>query len=182
MALPGDVTTFDLTFGPYTDASGEPTFAGVTGKIRPSVSPIRHTASGAAVIDAPVPVVIDAFGSASVTLAHTDQAVLNPVGFTYSVVWDLASRKPSPGNKQFAVPASAGDTVDFDLLAPSPEFEGVVVPTALSVNGQTGAVVLDAGDVGAQPLIEDGEGTTYTWSMVAGTDGVLRPTFTPVES
>lgn len=151
MALPGDVTTATLTFGPYTDASGEPVLVGATGKIKPSVSPIRHAASGSVVIDSPILVVIDAFGVASVELAHTDQAVLSPVGFTYTIVWDVASRKPSPGNKHFTLPASAGSEVDFDLLAPSPEVEGVVIPTALSVNGKTGAVVLDAEDVGAVP-------------------------------
>lgn len=141
MALPGDLTTFTLTFGPYTDAKGDPVLANVTGTLRPSTK-LLHPATGRQILESPIKVSIDAFGVASVgPLPHTDNAALAPTGFTYQMVWDLGSSAPSPGNKQFAVPAASGIDIDFDLLTPTTTTTGVdvVLPSVISVAGLSGA-------------------------------------------
>lgn len=154
MALPEDVTTCLLDFGPYTDASGEPVMVGVTGKIRPSVPLIRHVASGSVVINHPIPVTIDSFGSASVVLVHTDLAALSPQGFTYTVEWDVASRKPSPGNKRFALPAAVGANQDFDQLEQSEDVPGVHVPVGVASDSALVALLNDTSSATYARLIE----------------------------
>lgn len=140
MSLPGDLTTFTLTFGPYTDAQGTPVLAGKTGTLRPDRK-LVHTATGQQILETPIRVSIDEFGTGTITnLPHTDNAGLDGGPFSYKMVWDLTSSSPSPGNKQFQVLESDGDTIDFDLLEPSESVPAISVPSALSVAGLTGAV------------------------------------------
>ena len=148
MALPGDISTFTLTFGPYTNAKGDPVLSGATGTLSPSTKLI-HAATGQQILASPITVTIDAFGVASVgPLPHTDSDVLNPIGFTYQMVWNLTSYSPAtPGNLQFAVPEIAGSTVDFDLLVESPAVPGIYIPVG-EINDAFVAALLGDADSG----------------------------------
>jgi hypothetical protein len=177
VSLPEDLSTFTLTLGPYVDVTGVD-LTGIKGKLTPihptTHKPLRlvHVASGDVVLPKPITVTV---GTPVGPLPHTDNPGLSMVGWLYELTWDVASNKPSPGNKRFAVPQAAGATVDFDLLDVAESVPGVLVPIGVgpqgppgepgpqgppgedgagaveSVNGQAGVVVLDAADVGAQP-------------------------------
>jgi hypothetical protein len=140
--LPDDLTTFTLTFGPYIDATGTPVLAGVTGTLKPDRK-LVHVATGRQILETPIPVTIDPFGVASVgPLPHCDNDGIGGP-FLYKMVWDLPAAAPSPGNLQFSVLESDGNTIDFDLLVPSETVPSVAVPSALSVAGLTGAITDD---------------------------------------
>lgn len=140
--IPVGATTFTLTFGPYTDALGANVAATLTGKLFPvsqsTDKPVRvvHLASGQVILPAAIPITLTA-GSASVgPLPHTGQSSMTP--FFYRVEWDVASRKPSPGNKTFAAPS--GTTVDYDLLS-VPE----AVPEVFTSDAAVAALLNDTG-------------------------------------
>jgi len=162
-ALPGDLTACTITFGTYADVAGTP-LATLAGRLYP-VDPatgrrvrLINTTTGHVLLPSDIPITITAGVGSIGPIPHTDNASLAPAGFAYRVEWDLPSSKPSPGNRTFLLPSSVGDTVDFDLLVDADTTIGVVIAVpaggggaVASVNGQIGAVVLDAGDVGAQP-------------------------------
>jgi hypothetical protein len=159
--LPDDLTTFTLTFGPYIDATGTPVLAGVTGTLKPDRK-LVHVATGRQILETPIPVTIDPFGVASVgPLPHCDNDGIGGP-FLYKMVWDLPAAAPSPGNLQFSVLESDGNTIDFDLLVPSETVPSVAVPSALSVAGLTGAITDD--------------------DLVAALDVPLRAAFVPQPS
>jgi hypothetical protein len=117
--IPVGATTFTLTFGPYTDALGVNVATTLAGKLYPVDQTtgkrvkVVHLPSGQVILPTDIPITVTG-GSATVgPLPHTGQASLTP--FFYRVEWDVASSKPSPGNKTFAV--TSGTTVDYDLLA-----------------------------------------------------------------
>jgi hypothetical protein len=141
VALPGDVSTCTVTFGPYLDATGIPQFVGMTGTITPSW-PVTDLSSGAVLTDAAVTVTIDSTGSASVTVPHTDQATLYPPNFTYSAAWTRGRHSATPSVRKFALPVSAGNSADFDRMTQAITAAGasVFLPIVVSVNGHTGAV------------------------------------------
>lgn len=146
MPLPNDVSTFTLTGGPYPDAiGGASALAGRTGTIVPvdgtTRRPIslRHIASGTVVVPAPIPVTIGEDGTWSVgPLPHTDSPALSPVGFLYRLQWGGSVGQPSPPGRVFAVPESAGSTVDYDLLDESGTVVGVAVPIGVGPQGDPG--------------------------------------------
>jgi hypothetical protein len=158
MALPGDVTTTTVTFGPYTDATGAIALVGATGKLFP-VDPstnkrvrVIDIASGQVVVPEDVKVTIASNGTASAgPIPRTGQSTLSPAGFAWRMEWDIpsGSRSVSPGNLTFVAPS--GSTTDFDLLVPAATIPAVAIsqPTVATVNGKTGAVTLNAADVGA---------------------------------
>jgi hypothetical protein len=181
--LPDDLTTFTLTFGPYIDATGTPVLAGVTGTLKPDRK-LVHVATGRQILETPIPVTIDPFGVASVgPLPHCDNDGIGGP-FLYKMVWDLPAAAPSPGNLQFSVLESDGNTIDFDLLVPSETVPSVAVPSALSVAGLTGAITDDdlvaaldvplraafvprpSGGTDGQALVKSG--TDVAWGSVAG--------------
>ena len=140
--IPVGATTFTLTFGPYTNALGVNVPDSFTGKLFPvsqsTGKPIRvvHLSSGQVILPAAIPITVTG-GSASVgPLPHTGQASLTP--FFYRVEWDVASSKPSPGNKTFAV--AAGTTVDYDLVS-VPE----AVPEVFTSDAAVAALLNDTG-------------------------------------
>ena len=135
MALPGDVATCTVTFGPYTDATGAVTLAGATATLTPVDAAtgkrinLAHVATGQVIVGDKLTVTIGDDGTATVgPLPHTDNPGLSTVGFAYRVEWNLPSSKPSPGSKTFALPAANGPTADFDKLVAAPAVPGVLVP------------------------------------------------------
>lgn len=110
--LPGGGSGFALTFGAYAD----PAFIGMKGILRLS-APLVHVATGA-VVQQSWTVTIAADGTGSLSgLPYNDDPAFAPTGSTYSLQWQVLSYKPTPGNKTFTVPATAGATVDYDLIA-----------------------------------------------------------------
>ncbi len=174
MALPGDLTTATITFGPYTDAAGAVALVGVKAKLFP-VNPVNgkrlnlvHVATGQAVLPKDLLVTIGADGTASVgPVPHTDNAGLSTVGFAYRVEWAVTSsaRTASPGHKTFAVPTASGATVDFDLLDVADAVPGVLVPVGTGPQGPQG----EPGPQG--PPGEDGAGAVES---VNGQVGVVE--------
>lgn len=146
MPLPVGVTTTTITFGPYTQAQGLADLVEAGGKLFP-VDPSTNRAvrlvdiaSGAVITSTPVQITVDEDGTASVAgIPHTGQATLSPTGWAWRVEWNIASRKPSPGNRTFVV--DSGATADFDLLVPAATIPAVAIsqPTVASVAGLTGA-------------------------------------------
>jgi hypothetical protein len=139
--IPVGTTTFTLTFGPYTNALGS-NVADMTGKLYPvdqaagKRTKVVHLASGQVILPHDIPVTVTG-GSASVgPLPHTGQAALTP--FFYRVEWDVASSKPSPGNKTFAVPS--GTTVDYDLVNVAE-----AVPEVFTSDAAVAALLADTG-------------------------------------
>ena len=127
-----------------------------TVNITPVPSVIRDEA-GNVVLSGSVSVALDETGSFSVVLAATDDATLDPTGFTYTVSGHGPLRG-IPVVRGIAIPA--GETVDMaDLISVDPDAPsyapwvyGTGSGTITSVNGDAGpVVVLDAADVGARP-------------------------------
>lgn len=161
MPLPDDVTTFTLTFGPYTDAAGAPAFVGKTAKVRP-LTRLTHVETGAQILATPLTVTIDEDGTGTLgPLPHTDSDVLAGegflTGFLYDLQWQVASTQPSPGNKKFLAPQVLGDTIDFDLLTQSTVVNGIVLPVATGPAGAAGI----ADDASVAALVP-GPGATKT--------------------
>lgn len=130
------VSRCTVSFGPYTDALGAVAFAGLRGRIRPT-RPVIEIATGAVIVPEWIDVTIGSDGTATVSLAHTDQNGITPAGFSYEVTWGGRIGDPSPGDKEFALPVAAGATADFDLLGPS-VVDPVVVPIAVGPQGLQG--------------------------------------------
>jgi hypothetical protein len=148
VSLPGDVTTFTLSFGSYTNILGATALAGLRATITPVDAQGRdvrltHVSTGRAIVPEPVEVTIASDGTGSIgLLPHTDNATLSPAEFLYKVEWNVSSRSPTPGNAIVAVPAASGTTIDYDLLVPvaSAAPVSVVLPSVVSVAGYSGAV------------------------------------------
>lgn len=123
MSLPADISTCALTFGPYTDATGAPLFAGMVGLLTPSTA-VLDRATGAVISAVPVKVTLDATGSATVVLPTTSQTTTSPPSWTYAMAWQVSRFDYSPGNKTFVLPSTG--TVDYDALVLSAS--GVYAP------------------------------------------------------
>lgn len=114
MALPSSLSTCSLQFGAYADLTGAVAFAGLKGTL--TVSPPLLDVGTGDLISQPIVFAISGSGTATVgPIPHTDDPALTP-GSLYTVQWQVASYKPSPGNLTFALPRSLGSVVDFDLL------------------------------------------------------------------
>lgn len=132
LALPGDVSTCTITFGPYTDATGSIP-ADLVGKLH-AVDPatgrrvrLVNTTNGHVLLPSDVTITITAGVGSVGPIPHTDNATLAPSGFAYRVEWNVPSSRPSPGNRTVLLPSSAGDTVDYDLLIDADTTIGVVI-------------------------------------------------------
>jgi len=175
-ALPGDITTCTIDFGTYADVAGTP-LATLAGRLYP-VDPhngrrvrLVNTTTGHVLLPSDIPITITAGVGSVGPIPHTDNASLAPAGFAYRVEWDLPSSKPSPGNRTFLLPASVGDTVDYDLLIePDKLSGGLSFPGVYSINGQTGDAILDAADVGAQPAGDYATTSALTGGLAAKAD------------
>ena len=153
MALPAGVATVTVNIGPEGDFLGDAVGATVT--FTPSRS-IVWSATGTEVLARPLSVVLDEAGTGAIVLPATDQAGFTDgaghsvTGWTYRVAVVFADRSVQQ-QKAFSIqlPAAA-PSVDLGLLTPVASSAGVVVslPVVSSINGQTGAVVIDAGTFG----------------------------------
>jgi len=129
-ALPGDLTAATITFGTYADVAGT-IVAALTGRLYP-VDPatgrrvrLVNLDTGAVLLPSDVTITITAGVGSVGPIPHTDNASLSPAGFAYRVDWDVPSSRPSPGDRTFLLPASAGTTVDYDLLSLPDDLPGV---------------------------------------------------------
>jgi hypothetical protein len=145
MALPAGIKTVTLTAGPYTDHTGEPIRGSIT--FRPSVRTLVWAATGTPLMRTPITVDL-VQGAASVTLPATDQdgflgGSVPVIDWVYDVTVDLVDAD-APIPIRVALP-QANTSVDLDLLQPflGETDKSVYIPNVLSVNGKTGAVVLD---------------------------------------
>ena len=110
MPLPGNITTITVT-GTYTDQLGNL----LAGTVVFSTGLTLVDAAGRTVLG-PAPIIVPLVGgSFSVVLPCTDNANLNPTGFSYTVTEQLAF-----GARTYTIqlPASLGTTVDISTLIP----------------------------------------------------------------
>lgn len=121
------ITRTTLTFGPYADASGSVAYAGLRGWVQPS-DRVVDLVTGAVVADSPLLITIAGDGTASVSLAFTDQDGISPRNFTYAVTWNVALGESSPGNKSFHLPEAVGASQDFDQVGLAVDGPAVYVP------------------------------------------------------
>ena len=144
MALPAGVASVRVHSEAIVDAAGNP----VNGYLYLTVpQEITHAGSGMVVVPQTVKVQVTA-GTFDTTVVATDAAGLSLSSWTYQ-----ASEKWTGGRSfPLALPSAAPD-VEYASLVPTVVSAGTVMVPALveSVNGQSGAVVLTAADVGADP-------------------------------
>ncbi|HET8591848.1 MAG TPA: hypothetical protein VFM01_19570, partial [Nakamurella sp.] len=139
MALPAGLATVRLHCDEIVDALGDP----VTGKLY-IYPPGPVTWDGQALLTAG-PIIVDITdGVLDVTLPANDDPALSATGWT----WRIREGWPGGTIRSIALPSATPD-VDYASLAVTDPSSGVAAPTALSVNGQTGAVTLTAADLGA---------------------------------
>lgn len=146
MALPVGVQTCEVTFGPFTDFQGNP----VRGRVsfKPSRSLI-WVATGVPILASVITVSLDENGAGSVYLPYTDQpgfadgAGHSVTNWTYLATFALAGDVDAPSPTYFQLPTGPAQ-IDLDLATPMGASNGTLVdmPAVLSVNGQTGHVVV----------------------------------------
>jgi hypothetical protein len=150
MALPPAIITATVNFGPYLDDAGAP-FAGAV--VFESARAKVWAATGTPILPRPITADLDANGMGSRVLPVTDQpgytdgagnAVTN---WTYSVSIQLLGVAPERRNIALPTAGVSGIVVDLDMMTAVSSSTGILVaqPSVLSVNGQTGAVTVEAG-------------------------------------
>lgn len=179
MALPPEIITARVDFGPFIDDAGVPyqgsaTFSSSGQKV--------WAATGTPIIPRPIAVPLDADGKGSIELPVNDQAGYTDgqgravTGWTYSVAISL-SGGPSIARRNFSLQAggNVGMVVDLDLMVGVVSTTGVTVelPTVLSVNGMTGHVeVTGTGTDGGTVTVEPSNIVGITQ---VGTDLIVAP-------
>lgn len=150
MALPPQIQTVTVSFGPFVDFQGIP-LAGST-RFTPS-TPVNHAATGTPILNRPINVVWNEDGRGVLVLPATDSVGLDVTGFTYRVQHTFSDGSvPAPPSTSIQLPAAV-PTVDLDLLIPVPAQNGVVVsvPGVVSVAGKSGVVT--GADLAAVPEV-----------------------------
>ncbi len=148
MPFPSGVETVTVTAG----AAGyrHPDGTAYTGTVRftPSVSRVISATYGVITLGA-VNVTLSASGTFTAEVLATDAAGFSPSGWTYRVDEEFTN---APG-RAYSISLPAGvPSVALPSVAPLESSSGTVTQSAVtSVNGETGVVVLDAADVGADP-------------------------------
>ncbi|MEV0220919.1 hypothetical protein [Streptomyces sp. NPDC050704] len=148
MAFPPGVETVTLTAGAsgYRALDGEP-YAG-TLRFTPSVSRVVSAEHGVIALGA-VNATLGASGMFTEMLLATDADGFSPTGWTYRVDEELTN---APGRAYSISLPAAAPNVALPSLSPVESTTGTVSsPAVLSVNGETGIVVINAADVGADP-------------------------------
>lgn len=146
MTLPAGLQTVTVT-GTYVDAAGNPASGTVT--ITPDFE-VVDTTDSTVIVSAPVTATLDASGHFSVTVVASDAANVSPQNFTHRVVVSTTHHDYAPFS---VLLPKARPAVDISELVAVPPSSGVVrsPQNVLSVNAKTGAVVLSAADVSADP-------------------------------
>ncbi|MEU3281567.1 hypothetical protein [Streptomyces antibioticus] len=146
MSFPEGVETVEVTAGTagYRGLDGTVYAGGL--RFTPSVARVVSAEHGVIALG-PVNVALGASGEFTQELLATDAAGFEPSGWTYRVDEEFTS---APGRAyNVSLPAST-PTVALPSLSPVESSSGTVSsPAVLSVNGESGVVVLDAADVGA---------------------------------
>src|SRR5664279_1694382 len=142
MSLPSGVSTCLVTFGPFTDHTGEPLEGSVT--ITAS-TPIRHLASGQVLFKRSMRITLDQ-GTGDIELPHVDQDGFVDGSGGAITLWSYrAIIRLDDGEDltPFSFQTMVGqNTLDLGQLVPITPATGVVIPqiVVLSVNGQTGNI------------------------------------------
>jgi hypothetical protein len=184
MPLPAGVTTATATWGPWGELSGDDGTAVVT--VRPffgaATQHIIWAATGKTMLDTTWTVTATSPGDQiTLELPHVDQAGwVDPAGNAFSMWTYMIEGAVTIGAETRTLyrnvqPVEGQDNFDLDATpyaavgAPS----SAAVPAVTSVNGQTGAVVIEGGEGGATNLSATRDGTTVTVVSDTGTDAVL---------
>lgn len=118
--MPFAGTTATLT-GTLIDAEGNPATGSIY--IRPEFTHAVNTTDNLIAVPEVIHVLLNALGSFSVVLQGTDDAAVDPVGFTYFIDFDLMGIDiPS---FSFALPG--GSTVDLADVVPVPSTSGTLL-------------------------------------------------------
>jgi hypothetical protein len=136
-----------------TPVQGSVTFTATPSSIKDATASPPET-----LLPGPVTVSLDATGSLSVPLVATDDADLNPSGFTYTV-----SAKLSGGVRiaPFSIEVPQGQTVDLTTVSPVASSDGVPITRGIGVPDTADA---DSGDVVTW------DGSTTVWAAPTGGD------------
>lgn len=180
MALPVEIVTRTVTYGPETDFQGN----AVTGTLTfvPSED-ITWVAAGQGLHVKPITVGLNSSGSGSVDLICTDQAGFrNANGQTitnwyYTVSADLVGVAGS--TRKFVVPSGAG-SLDLDTMIPITTGSTTLsIPAYVStVAGRTGAVTLTKNDVGLSNIDNTADASKPVSTATAAALAVKAPGLT----
>jgi hypothetical protein len=165
MALPSNLTTVEVT-GRYIDQTGAP----VRGSVTFSTDQFLLNAGESVVlVESPVTVALDATGSFAVSLATTDDADVDPTGWT----WTLTPNFDGAFPLTFALPGNLGPTVDLTVLAPALPNPDPVYSYVLTsaIGAPTGVAPLDAN--GLVPLANLGGITATQIDSETATNGFV---------
>ena len=146
MPFPDGVQTVTLTAGAsgYRAIDGD-AYQG-TIRLTPSVSRVVSAEHGVIVLGIEN-ITLGASGEFTKTLLATDAEGFSPSGWTYRVDEEFTN---APGRSyNLSLPASAANAALPSVIEVESSAGTVLSPAVLSVNGETGAVTLDAADVGA---------------------------------
>ena len=152
MALPAGVSTATVTINPPVTHEGEP--LSVVAYVEPSHAVI-HSATGVALAKLTTTTKAASGAAVTLTLPHTDQPGFVDTsgqvftGWAYTIRVDLvgADGRTQYVYKTFQVPVGTV-SLDYMVIISGTPSDPLVAPTAVvtSVNGMTGAVLLDGAD------------------------------------
>lgn len=174
MAYPAGVSLASITTGSVTDFFGSD--AAITATVTPIIkgtTHIVHAATGAVLVPSPMVFTAGQGEGISFTVPHVDQdgwrdgAGNAYKGWAYRVVVAIKSRRGQDMSwTKNVAPVLGQALIDLDLVADGQIGIPISAPTpqVLSVNGQTGAVVLEtgAGDGEIAALVQDPASATGT--------------------
>jgi hypothetical protein len=128
MPLPNNLQTITLT-GTFLDTTG----TALSGTLTFTPPPELVDPGNAIMYSAPVTANLDSSGHFSVTLICTDNSILLPVGWFYTVTENVRGVRSYP----IFVPHSLGSTVDLSSLTPIPDLTGapIVIPSGVIAPG-----------------------------------------------
>jgi hypothetical protein len=116
MPLPSDINLITCT-ALYLDMSGNPLSGSVTfTPVLTGQSAFNDPGDGAIVVPVPITGTLSQTGSLSVVLPCTDNTVLSPHPFTYTVVEEIAGA--ASRTYSISLPSSLGSSVNLASLAP----------------------------------------------------------------
>lgn len=149
MSLPAGVEAVTLTAGVNGLSNPDGTAAAGTVTLTPSVERVTSSVHGLIVLG-PVNATLSASGTFTIgPVLATDADDFSPSGWTYRVDENFTGQPPR--SYSISLPAAAPSVALPDVTPTSSSSGTVVSPSVLSVNGESGIVVLDAVDVGAVP-------------------------------